>query len=292
MSAIDSVNREWKLARRTLALDERPLVMGILNVTPDSFSDGGKFFDLNAALARAAEMVAEGADIIDVGGESTRPGAVPVSSEDEIKRVLPVVERLVKDFPVPVSVDTTKREVARAALDAGAEIINDISGLRFDINVATEAARVGAGLILMHSRGAATTLHEQSPVEDVFAEVESGLKASLTAATGRGVRPESIVVDPGIGFGKTHEQNLELVARTGELVASFAPYPLLIGTSRKRFIGRLLDDAPVEGRVHGTMATVAAAVLGGARIVRVHDVRAAVDTVRVAEAIRCAGKID
>lgn len=276
----------WKLAQRTLALDERPLVMGILNVTPDSFSDGGQFFGIKAALAHAEEMVADGADILDVGGESTRPGSAPVSVENEIARVVPVIEQVVEKFSMPVSVDTTKRDVARAALDAGAEIINDISGLRFDADLAKEAVRAGAGLILMHSRGGKTTLHEQPPVEDIFTEVERGLRASINSAIQHGARPESIVLDPGIGFGKTHEQNLELVARINELAAAFKPFPLLIGTSRKRFIGRLLDDAPVKSRLHGTMATVTAAILGGARIVRVHDVRAAVETVRVAEAIR------
>lgn len=260
--------------------------MGILNVTPDSFSDGGKFFDIETALGRAEEMMYEGVDIIDVGGESTRPGAAPVSAQEEIERVLPIVERLVRDHSHPVSVDTTKSEVARAALDAGADIINDISGLRFDARVGQEAARAGAGLVLMHSRGTATTLHEQLPVKDIFAEVTSSLRESVAEAIRQGVQPESIVIDPGIGFGKTAEQNLELLARTNELVAALAPYPLLVGTSRKRFIGWLLDDAPIDERLHGTMATVAAAVLGGAQIVRVHDVRASLETLRVASAIR------
>ncbi len=290
MSETEAVNSEWHLTRRKLDLSERPLVMGILNFTPDSFSDGGKFFDIETAIKRAEEMVREGADIVDVGGESTRPGASQLSDDEEVQRVVPLIEQLAEKLLVPISIDTTKASVAHAALAAGAEIVNDISGLRFEPDIAIATINHNAGLVLMHSRGEAATLHTQTPVEDVFMEVERGLRESVAVAIQRGVKPESIVVDPGIGFGKTHEQNLELIASTQELVAALAPLPLLIGTSRKRFIGRLLHDAPVEARLHGTMATVAAAVLGGARIIRVHDVRAAVETVRVAEAIRRAGR--
>jgi dihydropteroate synthase len=280
--------REWKLARCSLPYGERTLVMGVLNVTPDSFSDGGEFFDCARAVARAEEMVAEGADILDVGGESTRPGSAPVSLEEEIRRVVPVVEALAGAVSIPISVDTTKAAVARAALAAGAEIVNDISGLRFDTALADEAARAGAGLALMHSRGSHETMHALPPIADIMYEVVESLRRSVTEATRRGVAPEAIALDPGIGFSKTPEQNLELLARLDAFAQSFPDFPILVGTSRKSFIGRLLDGAPASERLHGTMATVTAAVLRGAAIVRVHDVRAAVETARVAEAIRAA----
>lgn len=265
--------------------------MGVLNVTPDSFSDGGQFFSIDQALVRAEEMIAEGADIIDVGGESTRPGGEPVSVEEEIRRVVPVIETLSSRVTTPLSVDTTKSEVARAALDAGAAIVNDISALRFDFYVADAAARTGAGLVLMHSRGTPTTMHRMPPVADVMAEVVSSLRASIHMAERRGVARASIAIDPGIGFGKTQEQNVELIARLDELIAAFPDYPLLIGASRKSFIGRILADdsgtpAPASERLHGTMATITAAVLKGAHIVRVHDVKAAAETIRVSNLLR------
>jgi dihydropteroate synthase len=281
--------RGWKIARRTLRFGERTLVMGVLNVTPDSFSDGGQFLNADRAVARAEEMIAEGADIIDIGGESTRPGragAASVSAEEELRRVLPVIEQLAKSSAVPISVDTTKAIVARAALDAGAEIVNDISGLRFDLEVADEAARFQAGLVLMHSRGDLGTMHRLEPVEDIFAEVEASLRSSIAEAERRGVERERIAVDPGIGFSKSLEQNLELIAKLDQFARAFASFPILVGTSRKSFLGRLLDDAPAHERLHGTMATVTASILRGAHIVRVHDVKTAVETVRVADAIK------
>jgi dihydropteroate synthase len=278
--------REWKLARRALALGARTLVMGVLNVTPDSFSDGGQFYDHEAALAHAESMVAEGASIVDVGGESTRPGSEPVTVGEETRRVVPLIGRLAKRLDVAISVDTTKSEVARAALDAGAEIVNDISALRFDFRVADEAARAGAGLILMHSRGTPATMQKLPPAADVLREVTHGLRASVAMAVRRGVRRERIAIDPGIGFGKTAEQNVELIAKLRRLAAEFPDLPLVVGTSRKSFVGKLLDDAPADRRLHGTMASVTAAILHGAHVVRVHDVRAAVETARVADAVR------
>ena len=279
--------REWKLARRTLALDGRTLIMGVLNVTPDSFSDGGQFYALERALAHAAEMHEAGADIIDIGGESTRPGGEGVTTEEELRRVVPIVERLRAELPdVIISVDTTKAEVARRALDAGAEIVNDISALRFDERVADEAARAGAGLVLMHSRGTAATLHSLPPVAHILPEVTESLRRSIETAVERGVGLAQIAIDPGIGFGKSREQNLELLAKLDALAAEFREFPLLVGTSRKSFIGQLLGGAPPEERLHGTMASVTAAILGGAHIVRVHDVRAAVETARIADAIK------
>ena len=273
-----------------MPIGQRTLIMGILNVTPDSFSDGGQFFTLDSAVARAEQMIAEGADIIDVGGESTRPGGEPVSIEEEIERVVPVIEALAVRTGTPLSVDTTKSEVARAALDAGAAIVNDISALRFDFYVADAVARAGAGLVLMHSRGTPATMHRLPPVADIMEEVTHSLRASINMAERRGVKRDSIVIDPGIGFGKSQEQNLELIAKLDQLIDAFPDYPLLIGTSRKSFIGRILSDengtpAPAEDRLHGTMATITAAILHGAHIVRVHDVKAAVETIRVAESI-------
>jgi dihydropteroate synthase len=237
-------------------------------------------------------MSAEGADIIDVGGESTRPGgAAIVSPEEELKRVLPVIEKLVKRTNVPISIDTTKASVARAALDGGAAIVNDISGLRFDSQVADEVAKTGAGLVLMHSRGTPGALHSLPPVPDIIEEVTSSLRGSIEIAELHGVKRESIVIDPGIGFGKSQEQNLEIIAKLDRLVAAFPDFPVLVGTSRKSFIGRILADAngnpaPADERLYGTMASTTAAVLHGADIVRVHDVKAAIETVRIAEAIR------
>ena len=279
--------RTWTLASRTLAVGGRTLVMGILNVTPDSFSDGGQFFDLERAVAHAGEMLADGADIIDIGGESTRPGGATVTAAEELQRIVPVVERLRAELPrAVISVDTTKAEVARAAFDAGAEIVNDISALRFDERIADETARAGAGLVLMHSRGTNATLHKLPPVADIMQEVTESLRRSIALAERRGVARAQMAIDPGIGFGKSQEQNLELLARLDQLADAFAEFPLLVGTSRKSFIGRLLGDAPVERRLHGTMASVTAAILGGAHIIRVHDVRAAVETARIADGIK------
>jgi dihydropteroate synthase len=281
---------EWKLARGSLPWGSRTLVLGVLNVTPDSFSDGGRFFDRERALEHAERMVAEGADILDVGGESTRPGSADVDASEEARRVVPIVEALAGRVGVPVSVDTTKASVARAALEAGADILNDISGLRFDPTLADEAARAGAGLALMHSLGTRGTLHTLPPVEDVLSEVTNSLRASVEEAVRRGVARQSIAVDPGIGFGKSHGQNVELLARLEAFAAAFQGFPVLVGTSRKRFVGTLLGGAPVGERLHGTMATVAAAVLRGAHIVRVHDVHAAVETVRVIDAIKAVNR--
>ncbi|HEX8181946.1 MAG TPA: dihydropteroate synthase [Pyrinomonadaceae bacterium] len=286
-----SADREWKIGRRTLALGERTLVMGVLNVTPDSFSDGGRYFAPERAVEHAEQMLAAGASIIDIGGESSRPGSEPVAPDEELRRVLPVIQQLAKLPHAVISIDTTKSEVAREALRAGAEIVNDISALRFDFHVADEAARAGAGLVLMHSRGTPATMQRLPPAPDIFADVQTSLRRSLAMAERRGVMREQIVLDPGIGFGKTVAQNVELVARLDRLVAEFPDLPWLVGPSRKSFIGRLLGDAAANERLHGTMASVTAAVLRGASIVRVHDVRAGVETVRVADAIRRAASL-
>jgi dihydropteroate synthase len=279
--------RSWELPRHTLTLGARTLVMGVINLTPDSFSDGGRWFTRKRAWDNAERMTQDGVDIIDIGGESTRPGAGPVSEEEEICRVRKYLDVMIKLIGRgPYSIDTTKASVARVALDAGVEIVNDISGLRFDPSLADVVAKYDAGLILMHSRGDFETMHKQEPVSDIIKEVSDDWRRGIEEAERRGVRREKIVLDPGIGFSKTQKQNVELVARLGVLSREFPDFPLMVGTSRKSFIGQLLGGAPVNKRVHGTMATVAAAVLGGASIVRVHDVRAAVETVRVADAIK------
>lgn len=282
----DSVTSQWKIRDRSLPIGKRTLVMGILNVTPDSFSDGGDFLLPDKAVQHAEKMIAEGADIIDVGGESTRPGGnASVTAQEELQRVIPVIELLVRRTRLPISIDTTKSEVARAALDAGAAIVNDISALRFDFYVADAAAKAGAGLVLMHSRGTPATMHRLPPVADIMEEVTSSLRSSINMSERRGVKRESIVIDPGIGFGKSQEQNIELIAKLDQLALAFPDLPILIGTSRKSFIGKMLDNAPASERVHGTMASITAAILNGAHMVRVHDVKAAVETVRLADAI-------
>jgi dihydropteroate synthase len=278
--------RQWKLARRSLPYGESTLVMGVLNITPDSFSDGGQFLATEDAVAHAVQMISEGADIIDIGGESTRPGSALVSAAEEMQRVIPVIERLANEAPVPISIDTTKASVARAAIEAGAEIVNDISALRFDPSIADEVAKAGAGLVLMHSRGTPQTMQQLPPVENILTEVIAGLSDSVNIARQRGVNHESIAIDPGIGFGKTGEQNVELIARLDQIAHAFAEYPLMIGTSRKSFIGKLLNNAPAGQRLYGTIASVAASVLRGAHIVRVHDVKAAVEAVRVIDTIK------
>lgn len=270
----------WKTSRRTISL-ERPLVMGILNVTPDSFSDGG-IIKTDDAVFRAGQLIGDGADILDIGGESTRPGSSAVDVDEELRRTLPVVEAIAKRFDIPISIDTTKLAVAQAAIDNGAEIINDISGLRWDERLAKVAATSGAGLILMHSRGSFETMHSELPVEDIFEDLFKSLTDSLGIAKQAGVTDEQLVLDIGIGFGKTFEQNLELLRRIDEIATAFSPIPLLIGVSRKSFLGKLLSDRPVDERLGGSVASALVAIKNGAKIVRVHDVRETVDAIKVA----------
>jgi dihydropteroate synthase len=259
--------------------------MGILNVTPDSFSDGGRYSDVDLALERAEAMIAEGADILDIGGESTRPGSTRVEAEIEINRTLPVVSAIAKRFDTPISIDTSKSAVARALINHGAEIINDISGLRWDARIAEFAAESGTGLVLMHSRGSFETMHTEPPVENAIEDVLRGLKKSLDVAHKYGVGNEQIVLDIGIGFGKTLDQNLELIAKLDRIDAEFTEFPLLVGASRKSFIGKLLGGVSPEERVYGSVAVAVAAVMKGAMILRVHDVKATVDAVKVAQGI-------
>jgi len=278
----------WRLRGRTLDPDGRPLVMGIVNVTPDSFSDGGRFRDAGPALARARRMVAEGADLLDVGGESTRPGAAEVSADEELARVLPVLERIRAELDVPVSVDTRKAAVAREVLAAGADAVNDVSALG-DPGMAAAVAETDAGLVLMHMRGTPATMGEMTDYRDVAEDVAEELKRSLGRALAAGIAPERIVVDPGVGFAKTAEQNLELIARLGVLRARLGR-PVLLGVSRKAFIGRLLGGLPAEARDAGTVGACVAGLARGARIFRVHEVRAAREALDVADAVLRAGE--
>jgi dihydropteroate synthase len=275
----------WQTSRRAISL-EKTLVMAILNVTPDSFSDGGEFFLIDEALKQAEKLVNEGADILDIGGESTRPNSERVSAEEETRRVAPVIEAIAKRFNIPISIDTSKASVAERAVEAGAEIINDVSGLRFDEKIGEVAAKYQTGLILMHLRGTFETMHKQAPVENILAEVAEGFYWSVEKATGFGVEKTRIALDVGIGFSKTFAQNLELVAKLDKLVEEFPEFPMLVGASRKSFIGKILNDAPASERLHGTLAATAIAVWNGARIVRVHDVKETVETLKVVEAVK------
>jgi dihydropteroate synthase len=275
----------WQTSRRTLGLD-RTFVMAILNITPDSFSDGGQYLSVAEALERAETMIAEGADLIDIGGESTRPGSVRVTSHDEIERIRPAVTAIRERFDIPISVDTSKAEVAEAALQAGAEIINDISGLRFDERIAEVVARNKAGLVLMHSRGEFESMHSQTPVENIMEDVAADFRRSIDAADKYEIAHEQIVLDVGIGFGKTLDQNLELIAKIDKLAAEFPSYALLVGASRKSFIGKLLGDGGASERLSGSLAAAAVAAWNGARIVRVHDVKETVECLKIVDAAR------
>jgi len=304
---------QWNLGGRALELGKRTLIMGIVNVTPDSFSDGGQFLDRDRAIAHAERLLDEGADIVDIGGESTRPGArvdagVPkaeprtnsaptlkvaadapaVTSQEELKRILPVIAELKKKHPAAVlSVDTYKADVARAAVGAGAEIVNDVSGFRWDARMAKTVAELKCGAVLMHMRGRPEEWRSLPPPGDIVLLVKRELKEWAEKAVLAGVRRERIVLDPGFGFGKSFDENYPLLGRFTELQA--AGFPLLAGTSRKSFIGRTLardgKDAPLEGRLYGTLATQTALILKGAHILRTHDVKAAVEAARVTDKI-------
>lgn len=264
------------------------LLMGVLNVTPDSFSDGGRFFRKDAAIAHAIEMAAEGADIIDVGGESTKPGSKEVPAEEEIRRVVPVIEGLHGRIKADISIDTRKSKVAEAALKAGASIVNDISGLRRDKNIAGVAARYGAGMILMHMQGEPENMQDSPKYANLIREIKESLKLSALEAFKAGVKKDLVAIDPGIGFGKTVEHNLEILNRLEEFMD--LELPICIGTSRKSFLGKLLDKPDTDDRLAGTIATCVVAVMKGARILRVHDVKAAKDAITITKKILGIGK--
>jgi dihydropteroate synthase len=275
----------WQTSRRKFSF-KKTLVMGILNVTPDSFSDGGNFFSIDDALKQAEQLIEEGADILDIGGESTRPKSARVSAEEEIRRVVPIIEAIAKRLNIPISIDTSKAAVTEKAIEAGAEVINDISGLRFDERIGEVAARTNAGLVLMHSRGEFELMHKQMPVENILREVSEGLKWSIEKAKVYGVKKENIALDVGIGFSKTFEQNLELIAKLNTICQEFSGFPILIGTSRKSFIGKILGDVSTDERLQGSLASAAIAVWNGANIVRVHDVKATFETLKIVDIIK------
>ena len=261
-------------------LSARTYLMGILNVTPDSFSDGGQFYDPDRAVERGLEMIAEGADFIDVGGESTRPGSEAISLDEELRRVIPVIERLAKMSGIPISIDTFKSDVASRALDAGAVMVNDISGLQFDPALVDVVASKQASVVLMHIKGTPRTMQQDPKYEDVVTEVKSFLRDAVGLAERKGI--EQIMIDPGIGFGKTLEHNIQIFHRLKEF--SELGYPVLIGPSRKSFIGKILD-LPVEERLEGTAAAVAVSIMNGASVIRVHDVKQMKRVARVVDAI-------
>ncbi len=273
---------------RTITLGERTLIMGVLNVTPDSFSDGGNFLDANQAASRALEIERHGADILDIGGESTRPGSQSVSDDEQLARVLPVLRKLHGKLKIPISIDTQSAAVARAAVEAGAEVINDISALRQDAQMAAVAKSSRVPLILMHMRGEPRTMQHGPFARDVMKDIARGFREALRRARCAGLSRSQILLDPGIGFGKNYKQNFEVLARLPEL-AKFG-CPIVIGTSRKAFIGATLGNLPPEKRIWGTAATVAASILGGAHLVRLHDVREMAQVARIADRIVAARK--
>ncbi len=275
-----------KLAWRNYCLDfsEKTYIMGILNITPDSFSDGGLFFDKSTAVKRALQMVEDGSDIIDIGGESTRPGSEPLAIEEELRRTLPVIEALSKEINIPISIDTYKSEVAKRALDAGASIVNDISGLRFDPEMPAVVSEYKVPVVVMHIKGTPKNM-QQNPVYDaLIPEILDYLREAIKKATESGVPEDMIIIDPGIGFGKTFEDNLEIIHKLH--LFTLLEKPVLIGLSRKAFIGKILGDLPPGERLEGTAAAVAVSIMNGANIIRVHDVKEMAKVAKVADAIR------
>jgi dihydropteroate synthase len=291
LNCIDMIRKrklfQIKLASRTLSLGQRTFVMGVLNVTPDSFSDGGKFLDPQRAIEHAFAMERAGADLLDIGGESTRPGSSGTPAEEELARILPVLEGLRDRLKIPISIDTQKASVAEAAITAGAQIINDISGLKNDPRLAGVAARHRVPLILMHMRGEPRSMQKGPFARNVIQDVTRGLRASVAIARKAGVAKSQIILDPGVGFGKSFSQNYELLARLPELAK--LGFPLMVGTSRKGFLGATLSrdgkPAPPEERIWGTAATVTACILGGAHIVRVHEVSEMAQVARVSDCL-------
>lgn len=275
-----------KLAWSNYCLDfsKKTYVMGVLNVTPDSFSDSGAYFSRDAAIEHGIRMAEEGADIIDVGGESTRPGADPVSPDEEIRRTMPVIEALSKKVNVPISIDTYKADVARRALDAGAAMINDISGLRFDYDMPKVAAEYNVPVVIMHIKGNPGNMQDNPVYEALIPEIMDYLRISIMLALKLGMREDMMILDPGIGFGKSLTHNLEIINNLQEFTC--LRKPVCIGVSRKAFIGKILGDAPASDRLEGTAGAVAVAIMNGANIVRVHDVKEMVKVAKVVDAIR------
>jgi dihydropteroate synthase len=277
------------LKNGALQLNDRTHIMGIVNVTPDSFYDGGKYAETAAAVAQGKKLAEEGADLLDIGGESTRPGSIPVPVQEELARVLPVLHELRQAVGIPISIDTSKAKVAEAALDAGADIINDVSGLQFDPEMKTVAAKYRCPVIIMHIKGTPQTMQNMPYYNDVISEICDYFEQRVKEIVGWGIAPEQLLIDPGIGFGKRLQDNLIILKN----MASFADlgFPLVVGPSRKGFIGTILE-LPVEERMEGTAAAVSAAILNGAHIIRVHDVKAMVRVARICDAVKRADKAE
>jgi dihydropteroate synthase len=275
-----------KLAGKNFRLDfsEKTHIMGILNITPDSFSDGGLHFDSSKAIAHALRMVEDGADIIDIGGESTRPGSDPLAVEEELGRIMPVIETLAKKVSVPISVDTYKAEVADKALNAGASIVNDISGMRLDSDMPKVVAKHGVPVVLMHIKGSPKNMQVNPVYKALISEIIEYLKVSIRLALEAGVSEDMVIVDPGIGFGKTYDHNLAILNNLDQFAV--LGKPLLVGPSRKAFIGKILGGASPKERIEGTAAAVAVSIMKGANIIRVHDVKVMARVARVADAIK------
>lgn len=275
-----------KLTWQSFSLDfsKKTYLMGILNVTPDSFSDGGQYFDKSAAIKRACQMVEEGADIIDIGGESTRPGSEPVPLQEEIARTIPVIEEISKKIKVPVSIDTYKAEVAKRALDAGASIVNDINGLRFDLEMPKVVSKYKVPVIIMHIKGMPKNMQANPQYEALIPEIMDYFRESIRLAVESGIAEDKIIIDPGIGFGKTLDHNLEIIKNLHEF--TLLEKPLLAGVSRKAFIGKILGNAPASERLEGTAAAVTISILNGANIIRVHDVKEMKKVALVADAVK------
>ena len=273
------------LKRNNYQLDwgSKTYIMGILNVTPDSFSDGGEFNGIESALKQAQNMVQNGADIIDIGGQSTRPGAVKISLEEELNRVIPIIKAIRKKKNIPISIDTTEAEVAQAAIEAGADIINDISGGTYDKNMLATAAQLDVPIILMHIKGTPQTMQTLTNYQDLVTEIIAFLRQQIEKAIALKIKPENIIIDPGIGFAKDAQQNIQLIQKLTEFQTLNAP--ILIGVSRKSFIGKIIEQSNPKDRVWGTAAACTAAISGGADIIRVHDVAPMYDVARVADAI-------
>jgi dihydropteroate synthase len=268
----------------SLDFSKKTYIMGVLNVTPDSFSDGGLYLDKSAAIRRALQMLEDGADIIDIGGETTKPGSEPVAVEEELRRTIPVIEALAKKLPIPLSIDTCKSEVARRALDAGASMVNDISGLRFDPKMAKVVSGQKVPVVIMHIKGVPRDMQKNPVYEALIPEITDYLRGGIRLALEYGISEDRIIIDPGIGFGKTTEHNLEIIHGLREF--ALFEKPLLIGPSRKAFTGRVLGGVPPEDRLEGTAAAVAISIMNGANIVRVHDVKEMVKVAKVADAIK------
>src|SRR4030043_2138037 len=275
-----------KLTGANFSLDfsKKTYIMGILNVTPDSFSDGSLFFDKSAAIKRAIQMVEDGADIIDIGGESTRPGSEPVTIEEELMRTIPVIEAISKEAKIPLSIDTYKSEVAKRALDAGASMVNDISGLRFDSKMPEVVYEYKVPVVIMHVKGTPRDMQQNPVYEALIPEIMDYLRTGMIIARQAEISEDKIIIDPGIGFGKTYEQNLEIINNLQEF--TLLRKPILIGPSRKAFIGRILGDVPVTERLEGTAAAVAISIVNGANIIRAHDIKEMVEVAKVADAIK------